>query len=66
MVYFETRAKFYFVGLKAQRYEDGGRILLGDNRGSVAIILIPRGLHFVGIWFWTGLSYIGHNWLYAF
>jgi hypothetical protein len=50
MIYFETRAKFYFAGLKAQRDEGGGRIFLGDNIGSVAIMLIPRRSRCVGVW----------------
>lgn len=66
MVCFETHTKFYFVGLKAQRYEGGGRMLLGDNTGSGAIMLLPCKSHFVGVWISNGLSYIGHTWPYAF
>lgn len=66
MICFETSSKFYFVGLKAERYNGGGRILLDDNRGSGAIMLLPRRFHCAGIWIWTGLSYIGHTWPYAF
>ena len=66
MIYFETRTQFYFVGLTAQRYEGGGRILLVDDRGCGGIMLFPRGFHCVGIWIWTGLSCIGLIWRYAF
>jgi hypothetical protein len=32
---FEMRAEIFLTGMKAQREEGGGRILLGDNTGGV-------------------------------
>ena len=38
---YETHAEYFFAGLKAQREEGGGRILLGDNKDGGAVILRP-------------------------
>jgi hypothetical protein len=58
---FETRADFFFfAGMKAQRDESGGRILLGNNTGCGAIVLRLIGVLCVGFGFSTGLPHRPH------
>lgn len=52
---FETRAEFFLAGLKAQRYEGGGRIVLGDKAGCGVIVLRPIGVLRVGVGISTAL-----------
>jgi hypothetical protein len=52
---FQKRAKFFHAGMKAKRDEGGGRILLGDNTGSGAVILRPIRLECAGVWVSIGL-----------
>ena len=46
---------FFLAGIKAQCDESGGRILLGDNTGGVAVLLRPIGFRCVVIWLEVGL-----------
>ena len=47
--------EFILAGMKTQWGEGGGRILLGDNAGVVAVMLRPIRLHCVGVWISSGL-----------
>jgi hypothetical protein len=52
----ETCAKFFLAVVKAKLDEGGGRVLLGDNTGGGAIILVCIRLERVAIWISTGLQ----------
>jgi len=51
-------AEFFRAGMKVQRDEGDGRILLGDNTGGGTVRLWPIKLRCVGVWISTILSYI--------
>jgi len=57
---FEARAEIFLAGLKAQRDEGGGRILLGENMGCGAIVLRPIGVLDFEIGFSTALPHRPH------
>jgi hypothetical protein len=49
------RADFFVVGMKVQSDRDGGTILLSDNTGFGAVILLPIRFKCFGTWIPTGL-----------
>lgn len=51
-------AEFFLAGIKAHRHEIDVKILLGDNTGDGAIILLPIMFRSVGIWIATRLPSI--------
>jgi hypothetical protein len=63
----QTGVESSLAGIKAQRNQGDGRILLGDNTGCGAVMLRPIRFQCVGIWNSTGLpllhiyvsSYVG-------
>jgi hypothetical protein len=48
---FKLMAEFLVAGIKTQKkkVEDGGRILLGDNKNGRAVMLRPIRLQSVGV-----------------
>ena len=58
---FETRAKFLMPGIKAQRECGGGRIMLGDNTDSRAVMLWPVKFHCVWVSISTGFPCIVYH-----
>jgi hypothetical protein len=42
--------EFFLVRMKVERNDDGGRILLADNTGGGAVMLLPVRFHYVGVW----------------
>jgi hypothetical protein len=57
---FETRAELFCAGLKAQRNEGGGRMLLGDNTVCGPIVVRTIGVLCVGVGFSTALPHRPH------
>lgn len=55
---FENALQFSLRGMKAQRDEGGGRILLGDNRGGGAVMVRPIRFQCDGVLISTGLPCI--------
>ena len=47
---FEAFAEFLHEGMREQRDEGDGRILLGDNTGGGAVMLGPIRLQFIRVW----------------
>jgi hypothetical protein len=46
------------TGVKRQRDEGGGRILLGDSAGGRAVVLLPIWFYFVAEWIPAGFPCI--------
>ena len=47
---------FLLAGIKAQLEEGDGRILLGDNTGDGAVVLLPIRFQCAGVWITSGLT----------
>jgi hypothetical protein len=68
--FLKREQKFLLAGMRMQKDEGGGRILLGDNTGVGAVMLRPIRFRCVGVWFSVALlcSYIGtlYRWPHAY
>ena len=52
---FETRVEFFFPAGEKLQDEGGGRVLLGDNAGGLAIMLQPIKFQCAGaVWISSG------------